>query len=438
MSTKKSLYQKAILESTDRSRTIDITQGIIAFEYYEDIFSPTITAKIKIVNNGNAISPTNGSTGKQSIYNGLPLRGGERIALKISGNSSTNPGLDFSRKDDYLYVSGITDVISETNRESFTLHLVSREAISNETSRVYEKFPTDFKINQSVTKILTETLKTRKIGKIDTSSNRYGFIGNLRKPFTVLVWLASKAVFAKSAGFLFYQNKDGFHFRSIDELIKQPVKASYTYTEAQASYDDKGNKINNDFKILNYYADKNQNLLENLRLGTYSSYGLFFNPLNGKLVTPTYDIDDYSGSKSTSLGTPVSKKKILPPLSDNSPKNLGEVPTRIITAVLDVGSMEKGVSRKLNANPAEFQSQSLRRYNMLLTQVLNIIVPSNTNLRAGDIIQCYFPRITEGDQKEFDRETSGLYMIKELCHHFDVEKSYTSLKLVRDTFGQRK
>ena len=57
MSTKKSLYQKAILESTDRSRTIDITQGIILFEYYENIFSPTITAKIKIVNNGNVISP---------------------------------------------------------------------------------------------------------------------------------------------------------------------------------------------------------------------------------------------------------------------------------------------------------------------------------------------------------------------------------------------
>ena len=27
-------------------------------------------------------------------------------------------------------------------------------------------------------------------------------------------------------------------------------------------------------------------------------------------------------------------------------------------------------------------------------------------------------------------------MIKELCHHFDAQGSYTSAKLVRDTFGQ--
>jgi hypothetical protein len=438
MSTKKSLYQKAILESIDRTRTIDITQGIVLLEYYEDVFSPTITAKIRVVNNGNAIAPA-GSSQRQSIYNGLPLRGGERLSLKISGNSSTNPGLDFSKKvDDYLYVSSITDVISETNRESFTLHLVSREAITNETVRVFEKFSPDFKINQSVSKILKDSLKTNKIGKIDVSSNKYGFIGNLRKPFTVLIWLASKAVFSKSAGFLFYQTKEGFQFRAIDELMKQSEVATYTHTEAQSSYDDNGKKINNDFKILNYYTDKNQNLLENLRLGTYSTYSLFFNPLNGKLNIPTYNIDQYSGSKSTSLGSPVSKKRILPPLSENSSKNLGDVPTRILTAILDVGTMEKGVSKKINADPAEFQSQSLRRYNTLFTQVLNVVVPSNTNLKAGDIIRCQFPKITQGNEKEFDRETSGLYMIKEICHHFDVEKSYTSMKLVRDTFGQRK
>jgi len=27
-------------------------------------------------------------------------------------------------------------------------------------------------------------------------------------------------------------------------------------------------------------------------------------------------------------------------------------------------------------------------------------------------------------------------MIKELCHHFDPEGTYTSMKLIRDTFGK--
>ena len=439
MSIKKSLYDELTLESNDRSRSIGLIGGAILFEYYEDIFSPTITAKIKIVDNGNVIAPESNQDGdKQSIYNGLPLRGGERLSLKIAGNSATNPGLNFSKRvEDYFYVSSITDVIAETNRETFTLHLVSREAITNETVRIGKKYPTSMTISDSVEKILSNYLKTDKIGKIDKSSNKYGFIGNMRKPFTVLLWLASKGVPVSSgnatAGFLFYQTQDGFQFRSIDELILQKPKATYTYTQSQESYDDKEMKVNNDFKILNYYTDKNQNLIEKLKLGTYSSHRMFFNPLDfsfSNYEEGVFKLNDYSG-KTKNLGSNFK----LPILSEGSDKTLGDVPTRIITAIYDVGTMEKDVSKEINSDQVKYQSQSLMRYNTLFTQTLNVVVPSNTNLRAGDVIECKFPKITQSSAKEFDEEQSGLYMIKELCHHFDVENSYTSLKLIRDTFG---
>ena len=109
-----------------------------------------------------------------------------------------------------------------------------------------------------------------------------------------------------------------------------------------------------------------------------------------------------------------------------------------MTAVLDVGTMEKGVSKEVNADPTDYQSQSLLRYNFLFTQSLNVMLPSNTNLRAGDKIECLFPKVSTSQAREYDTETSGLYMIKELCHHFDARNSYTSLKLVRDTFGIKK
>jgi hypothetical protein len=442
MSIKKSLYDELTLESNDRSRSIGLIGGAILFEYFEDIFSPTITAKIKVVDNGNVIAPESNQDGdKQSIYNGLPLRGGERLSLKIAGNSATNPGLDFSKKvEDYFYVSSITDVIAETNRETFTLHLVSREAITNETVRVGKKFKVENKISDSVENILKDYLKTNKLGKIDKSSNKYGFIGNLRKPFTLLIWLASKAVPEKSgsgtAGFLFYQTQDGFQFRSIDDLLEQSPKATYTYTQSQDSYDDKELKVNNDFKILNYHVEKNQNLLEKLKLGTYASHRMFFNPLDFSFSSPEdglFKLEDYVG-KTNNLGSQLK----LPPLSEGSDLTLGDVPTRIITAVYDVGTMDPGVSTDINSDQSLYQSQSLMRYNILFTQTLNVVVPSNTNLRAGDVIECQFPKITQSDAKEYDTETSGLYMIKELCHHFDVNNSYTSMKLVRDTFGINK
>ena len=44
--------------------------------------------------------------------------------------------------------------------------------------------------------------------------------------------------------------------------------------------------------------------------------------------------------------------------------------------------------------------------------------------------------MTTSNAKEYDDFQSGLYMIKEVCHHFDSNMSLTSMKLVRDTYGQ--
>ena len=437
----KSIYEELILESNDQKRTIDIRQGTVSIDYYEDIFSPTITAKIRVVNTGDTIQAPdkegNPDGEKQSIYNGLPLRGGERVSLKIKGNTTKNPGLDFAtNQKDYLYVSSITDIVSESQRETFLLHLTSREAITNETSRVGKKYTTSSTIDASVTDILKNYLKTEKIGTIDKTQNKYGFIGNLRKPFTILVWLASKGVPAEisgdaTAGFVFYQTREGFQFRSIDSLISQKPDEIPTYTYTQVN--ESGTTRDNDFAILNYKTEKNQNLIEKLRLGSYASYRMFYNPLTFEFTDPqkgTFTTDDYvSGVKN------LGQKLELPKISNDSNIDLGHIPTRYLTQVLDIGTMEKDVSTDVNSDPFKYQSQAIMRYNMLFTQTMSIVVGSNTNLKAGDIIKCNFPKISRGDKEEYDKEQSGLYMIKELCHHFDSDASYTSMKLIRDTFG---
>jgi hypothetical protein len=115
-----SQYEEILIESNDQSNSVDLRLGVQSIDYYEDIFSPTITAKIVVTTTGNAVN------GK-SIYNGLPLRGGERVSLKIKANTKTNPGLDFSDPTQYLYVSSITNVVSNNQVESFVLNLCSRK-----------------------------------------------------------------------------------------------------------------------------------------------------------------------------------------------------------------------------------------------------------------------------------------------------------------------
>jgi hypothetical protein len=441
MSANRSIYEELFIESTDKKKTVDIKLGAISIDYYEDIFSPTITAKIVVMNTGNSVpssDPHGNPTGSsQSIYNGLPLRGGERVSMKIAGNSPTNPGLDFSTNpNDYLYISSISNVLSQTQRETFVIDLVSREAITNETTRVSKKYPTSSTIDTSVKDIIKTYLETEKIADIDGTQNKYGFIGNLRKPFTTLIWLASKGVPANisgnaTAGFVFYQTKDGFHFKSIDNLITAKSKATYTYSEVNVSSADNNNT---DFNILSYVTEKNQNLIEKLRLGAYCSYRMFYNPLTFEFTPPDqglFKLSDYV-SKTKNLGQQLK----LPNISNSSGLTLGDIPTRYLTQILDIGTLEKDVSVDTNSDPFKYQSQAIMRYNVLFTQTLSMTVPSNTNLRAGDLIECLFPKVTTSSSKEYDDDQSGLYMIKELCHHFDSQGSYTSMKLVRDTFGR--
>ena len=424
-----SKYDKINLEASDQSETVDLRLGAVSIDYYEDIFSPSITAKIVVTSSGPVVK------GK-SIYQGLPLRGGERVEMKILGNTNSNPGLDFSKTpDDYLYVSGISGVLATAEQESFTLNLCSKVAITNETVRVSKKFPTSQNITGSVEKIVNDYLGTGLFaGPPDQTENKYGFLGNMRKPFTVLRWLASKSVPDLKgdgvAGFLFFQTKEGLHFKSVDKMITRDPVAKYVETLVA---DGKNKDVAEDFKITSYFVERNQNMIENLRLGAYASQRYYFD-FHAAQFTREQDglfkISDFSDS-SKNLGSPQST---LPKLSPTSTKTLSDVPTRVMTGFIDKGTMEIEVDKTPNADPFKYQSQTLYRYNSLLTQKVRMTVPSNTNLSAGDIIECEFRQVATG-KEEPDPLESGLYMIKELCHHFDAQGSYTAMTLVRDTFG---
>ena len=421
-----SIYEEFNIESADQSQSADLKAGVIAFSYYEDVMSPVITATAQIVNTGNSIK------GK-SIYQGLPLRGGERVSIKVRGNSRKNPGLDFTKKKDYFFVTSIDNVESKSKTESFTLQLTSREAISNETTRVGKRYPSTSKISDSVKDILEKTLQTKKKLDIHETQNPYGFIGNQRKPFTVIGWLASKAVPDVSekdgtAGYFFYQTRDSYNFHSVDKMMTKKPKATYTWTEVALS---KQEKIG-DYNIQRYQTTRNNNLLAKLRAGAYSSQRIFFDPLNFTFTGKEAGLFNSTDAKTKNLG----KKLVLPKINDESDKHLGNLPSRIVTQVMDRGTLSIGVTIDENADPMKYQSQALSRLNTLFTQVLDMNIPSNTNLRAGDIIKCQFPQTAVNATNEFDADLSGLYMIKSLRHFFNPDGSWTQMNLVRDTYGQ--
>ena len=434
----KSSYEIFEIRSNDGTKTVDLSSGVITFSYFENVLSPMVTAQAIIVNTGNVIPDEDDEV--SSVYNGLPLNGGEKVSIKIPATGE-GPGLEFTEQNDNeLYVASITNVLVDAERETFTINLVSREAITNETSRVGKKFPSSEPISDSIKEIIKKYLLSDKNIDVDETQNPYGFIGNMKKPFTLMTWLASKSVPAtaskedSTAGYFFFETQEGFRFKSIDQLIDQePFKEKYVYTPGVVDYKKKGN----DFKILEYSTSKNQNLLENLERGAYCSHRKYLNPLTFE-YTPSpqtiFKLDDYSGKIKNLVGD---IDITLPTLSENDDRTLASVPSRYITGILDIGTLENDVSTDENADPTKIHSQAMMRYNILFTQLLIMTIPLNTNLKAGDVIDCEFPRIDREKRKEIDPHQSGLYMIKEIVHYFDATGSYSKLKLVRDTFGVR-
>ena len=435
-----SIFEIFTITSTDGKKSVDLRGGVVNFSYFEDVFSPMVTATVLIASTGNVMDDEDGN--KVSLYNGLPLRGGEKVSIKIPGNSSTNIDLEFTDKtENQFFVASISNVIIDAESESFTLNLVSREAITNETSRVGKKFPSSEPISDSVKEIIEKYLVSKKALDVDKTMNPYGFFGNMKKPFTIITWLASKSVSGEAggksatAGYFFFETKEGYHFRSVDSLITQePFEIEYTYSPQIVD----NQSADGDFKILKYETTRNQNLIQNLERGAYCTYRMYYNPLRMNFTTPEeglFKVSDYA-EKMENLGKDF--EILLPPV-DKSNDNLGNVPSRFVTGVLDFGTLERKGSRARakNADPMDIHSQAMMRYNTLFTQQLEMTIPLNTNLCSGSIIKCKFAKITTSKDKVIDDEQSGLYMIRELVHYYESRGSFTKLKLVRDTTGKK-
>ena len=76
----KSIYEKITLSSVNGAKSADIRTGVVSLNYYEDVFSPMITARMVVINTGNTIEGDDGKV--QSLYNGFPLKVVKRLKLK--------------------------------------------------------------------------------------------------------------------------------------------------------------------------------------------------------------------------------------------------------------------------------------------------------------------------------------------------------------------
>lgn len=412
------------------TQAVDIRSSVVEFRYYEDLYSPILTATATIVATGNVQVSGSGSD-RKTLIGGIPLVGGEDVDILMSHENSLIGILDLPAATNSttlgrLMINKISNITINNNRESFTIHLISKSIIANNTNRV-QRLLKNNTITGHVLDIMNDELNIIKSAlQTSESVGNISYKGNNKKPFTVIFELAAKAygsdTVGSSAGFVFYETSFGHSFRSIDDLILEEPRAVYQEVNAILStYDPKGIDPKN--KILAKTVLENNNLLENLQYGVFASTRTFFDPFTGSVSEFQFDFtpDDY-------------KKKI---------KNLGSEtfdikeefakPSRSFFSVLREGSNEFS-STDVEEQANFILSQASMRYNTILNQVINIIVPINLELTVGNTVLVDFPKTSDS---KIDEQVSGKFLIKEMCHYSSTDAAYTSLLIVRDTYGRK-
>ena len=398
---------------------VDFSNGIRDINYFEDILSPCCTMSITV------------DLGSR-IVNSLPIRGGEKVVVKLR----TSTG-DFDRDGEKaFYVKKVQNYASDGQKETFTLQLVSREGLTNETTRCERKYQ-KLTIDQHVTSILDDVLKTNNYESknIEKTANTYSFIGNQKKPFYILNWLLPKGIPVSGqsgtdgtravgvSGFFFYENSEGFNFKSIEKLVggvdntNQPA-AEYTYSNVIEH-----NKLSVEYQILDYKMSRNIDLISSLRTGMYSNVTFFFDLYENRTDYYQYNLKD----------------EILDKLGEQDdidvPGGFESAPSRILVRTADRGILDTGDIAADSGRDTADMAKSFARYNLLFTQSLNMVVPCNIGLKVGDVISATFPKVSSSEKAEKDNQQSGNYLIKSLRHHFEANANVTYLSLIRDSYG---
>jgi len=389
-----------------------------SFDYYESLLSPYVTANLTFIDSGNSVEANKKYDPQErltNIFNGLPITGGEKLAVKIASKYGT---IDFTKNP--LRVSTPISPTEDSNRKVVMLNLVSDLAFKDKEATIFPTYTG--KISDSVEKIIKTYFQLPKDKIfISKTKNSYSFQSNSRSPFDILCSLARKSVPEQGKpGYFCYETKEGLNYKSIDDLVKQ--SSAYTYFRTDVMRSDPQTD-ENDFKIASHSIDQNHNVLNALERGAYVSRNIFFDPDNLK-----YDEVIFKLSQKK-LTNSLGKKEVDIPTENSF--------TRTHSHILDIGTLDSKVDGGLNNSPKVWQAESTMRYNLLFTQIVDITVPCNADLRAGDVVSCEFESVSQSGKElgSIDSTQSGNYLILNLCHHFDPKRSFSRLILVRDTYG---
>lgn len=427
-------YEIALI-NYKQDQVIDLKRILSEFNVYEDIFNNTMSCELVLLD----------SIG---LLERLPIIGDEKIVLQFkTTNEDENTELIF----DVYKVSSRS--IVEERAHAFVIHAVSSEGIVDPISKVDRAYVNQ-PISATVQQIYNQYLKPvgGKELEVESTDGPQSFVF-YHNPFDALNLLASEAASTKyknKSSFIFYENQDGFKFKTISSLLEQEPKENYYLGEINldAIRDSQG-EIKPYQTIIGINFEKTFDTLQALQMGMFLNAVDTIDPILKKFTSSDFNYkNDFQ--KLTHLGS----KKII---SDNGPisKGTNSAHTRFLSTQITNGDykQESYLSGKISSGTDPFLASPRKRHKFLNNALseraafsqytLNVTVAGNNLLKAGDIVNIFIPQnsdIEEDKQqylKHFD-QTNPKFLITAVRHNYKSTSGYytTTINCIKESFDR--
>ena len=395
---------------------INIMPQLFTFNIYEDIMKPTVYADFFMKDVAGILQ--NFGPGMK----GPGIRGDEHIEVEFRTPGATETS---------LYTFAVIGVVNKQDMPNkggqfYTIRCISHEHMVN-TQRQVTKSYVDYAEN-IIADILFDYLKIEDSPGI----KKKFFFENTKdiikitvpklNPLKAIDMVRQRAIskrFPQSA-FLFFENKDGFNFYTVDWLVDyyRNYVGSQVYTMSTVTnVSDTGGNSYDKLQFRNIEAFQmlsNQNTYEKMQQGATTNLIKSFDFTTKAFNVQKFDVKDSTPITTDKKGTPNLTQNLLERFK--SPGLERFIPTSV-----DIGT---------NIIDNAGGKQSFRA--LFGETAANILVQGDTGLTTGQVIELKLPDLegTTGP-KDDDKLTSGNYLITKIRHMLSADEHKMSMEITK-------
>ena len=388
----------------------DVGAQVINVQFYEDLFAPFITGSLILKDS-------------LDLVNLFPFIGEEYLELEIS-----TPTLDKNNIKGKYYIYKMTNrEMSGDKSVVYQLHFISVEAVvdlNKKTSRVF---------GDKISKMIEPFIKDKTFGLesdkkvfIEETLNNTKYISNYWTPIENIMYLADTAINTnRSPSYVFFENRDGFYFISLERLYTNAVFQDFVYDKYTRDDRPGGGSVRNpekDFKrILEISIPTAFDYMDRIRSGMLSSRQVSYD-----VTKKTYSAKNYN------MFQRFEQQKHLNKYPINSDRSIFRASSRIINYPKNFGNFN-GFGDVTNAKSNQERISLLK---LAEANKINITVPGRCDYTVGQKIKLDLKRIEPLSKKDgdtTDKMFSGNYIIAAINHYVDREKHECYMEIIKES-----